>query len=320
MNRVLITGATGFIGHHLARRLLDEGREVLALVRNPDRLQLYDATPVTGDLLEPDELDIPDRIDTVFHLAGLTRAFRPKLLDQVNALGTACLIEAVKYRNPSAHFVYVSSLAAAGPAVTETLPVQESDTPRPVSRYGTSKLLGEMATAEGELPFTIVRPPAVFGPGERDIFTFIKMAARGIVILPGLHERLFSLAYAPDLADALVNLAYKGGRLGETYHVTDGHTHSWTGFRNTLADILGRTVRTIRLPLALVPVVAGGNEGIARLRKKAALLDLDKWRELRHPCWICDDRKARAVTTWAETPHSQALEATIRWYRDHSWL
>ncbi|NOT07000.1 MAG: NAD(P)-dependent oxidoreductase, partial [Gemmatimonadales bacterium] len=204
--KVLVTGATGFVGGHLVDALLRRGDTVTALVRSRakgEALAKRGVTPAPGDLADDAALRAAARgQEVVYHLAGLVAAHSEAEFQTVNADGTARLVAAVAAGAPSARLVLVSSMAAAGPSpaggkLTGTEPA------RPVTAYGRSKLAGERAVAEGPLPWTILRPPAVYGPGDLELLRVFKATAFGAVPVFGGGGQELSMVYGPDLAEAI---------------------------------------------------------------------------------------------------------------------
>jgi dihydroflavonol-4-reductase len=320
MKHVFLTGATGFIGHHLSQLLLDSGIRVSALVRNKLQLKDLPMDLYEGDITRIESLAIPPDVDTVFHLAGLTRARKRKDYFDVNEIGTANIVAATERDAPDAHLVYMSSLAAIGPSPSLAEPVTEESLPHPVSSYGESKLAGEKHVLGSDLSSTIVRPPAVFGQGEKDIFTFIQMANRGFSLFPGSSERWFSLVYGPDLCRATVGLAdtFRGERTA--FFAGYSEFFSWSSFRVAVAEALGKRVRTIRIPQFVIYPIAVIQETVSFFTRKPALLNLEKCREIVAPFWTCDVSGMNQAGFFPATPFPQALEQTIQWYRKNNWL
>lgn len=320
MKHAFLTGATGFIGYHLAKLLLSRGIKVTVLVRDKSRLKDLDVAVLSGDITAPESLSVSADVDTVFHLAGLTKARKKQEYFNVNEIGTANLVAAVERDVPDAHFVYMSSLAAIGPSPSLADPVTEDAAPHPVSSYGESKLAGEKHLLSSNLSFTIIRPPAVFGEGEKDIFTFIQMANRGFSLFPGSSERWFSLVYGPDLCEATVALCEKFRGERRFFFVAWERFISWGDFREAVGKALGKRVRTIRIPLLSIYPIALIQEIISFFNGQPALLNLEKCREIVAPYWTCDVAKMKKAGIAPATPLSEALEKTIQWYRNNNWL
>jgi nucleoside-diphosphate-sugar epimerase len=322
--KALVTGATGFIGSHLVEYLLRHGAAVTCLARTPGRLRWLDPAKVgiiEGDCADP-ELGsrLPDDVDWVFHLAGITKTLDPDEYYRVNGFGTANLGAALARRRPGTRLVYLSSLAAAGPSMNGH-PLRECDTPCPVSHYGRSKLEGEKAlTALGEaIAWIIVRAPVIYGPRDRDLLPFFQLAKRRLA--PRLGGRRFlSLCYVDDLVCSL-HLAAQRGRPGEIYYVAEESPRSWEEILDAMAEALGVRPVTVPIPPAFLPFAAAVWEGIARLTGIQPLLNRDKAREIRQQFWVCDPRKASRELGFATSvPLRLGTQRVVEWYLRHGWL
>lgn len=276
--RYLVTGATGFIGRRLVGHLIGQGHDVTALVRGGPPLP--GARTVRGELTTGSGLPAAlDGVDRVIHLAGRTKAPTPAAYTAVNTEGTRrlCAAAAAKPHPPS--LVHCSSLAAAGPGRLRS----ELDPPNPVSAYGRSKLGGEQALrGTPRVPGIVVRPPIVYGTGDREFLPRLVSAVRaGILpVLGPRGPRHYSLIHVDDLCAALLTAA-ETGTPGQTYHVSDGIEHRWEEIGAAVADVLGRRrPRVVRIPAA--PAAA-----LARALGRTSMLNPDKVTELLHPAWTC---------------------------------
>ena len=196
--------------------------------------------------------------DLVFHLAGLTKARNAEEYQRANAVATRRLIEACLAGNENIYrFLYCSSLAASGPS-QDGKPLFEDSQPQPLSDYGKSKLKGETITREyaDRLPITIIRPPAVYGPRDRDILLFFQCVSKGILPLIGNLQRQLSLVYVKDLVDGIHTAAVSGRAVGETYFLTDGAVHSWWNVAQAIAGELKKRPLPLRVPFLLLDAVA----------------------------------------------------------------
>jgi nucleoside-diphosphate-sugar epimerase len=297
--RVLVTGASGFIGAALARRLRERGDEVRALVR---------PTSVTAALEELGvELVRGDRLaaavegcELVFHLAGAVKALRSRDLFAVNAEGTRRLAEACARAERPPRLVHVSSLAAAGPA-TAGRPRREEDPPEPVSDYGASKLGGERAvrSVADRLEASIVRPPIVYGPGDRELLPRLaQMARAGVVVQAGLGEKRFSLVHVEDLCQGLLAVAERGRRVGREgsdgiYFLDDGAEHTWADVGRAACAAMGRRAVQLRLPSFVGIAAAAGSALVAAVTGVPSILSFDKLKEMRQAAWTCSSERAR---------------------------
>ncbi len=321
---MLVTGGTGFVGHHLIEALLAEGRHrVHVLVRDGGRLAaspFRDAViAVRGDLCSCDPF--PEDIETVFHLAAVTKASSAGEFTRVNVDGTRMLLEKLQPQKKLQRIVLLSSLAATGPTRGDT-PLRENMPARPISQYGRSKLAQEeIVTALSPVPHVIVRAPIVFGPGDMDMLAAFRIAARGIVPLLGRRERRYSLIYVKDLARAMIAAAF-GPCRNEVFFVANPDAVEWRELLEQAARLLGREkTRTIVVPEGLGRLLAE----LAELRIRAfghkAIFNRDKFSEMRFPNWICSAAKIEALLHFQPRfPLPAALEETIGWYRERGFL
>lgn len=328
--RAFVTGATGFVGSHLVEALLDRGYEVVCLVRRPERaIALFGPRVqyVTGALEDHEVLRQGCAgADAVFHLAGLTAARTEEEFFRVNRDGTQRLVRAAEEASPPPkRLVYVSSLAASGPS-RKGRPAVETDPPHPVSAYGQSKLAGEEVVRRSSLSWTIVRPPAVYGPRDRAFLKLFKLARRRLIPLTGKPDQELSLIYAPDLAAALVACA-QPVCAGRTYFAS----HPEIVLLRQAAVAIYHSVATsntpppgpvvIRLPGPVTRGLLGLIGWVAVRTGKASFLSADKARELLAESWTCSPAALERDTGWkAVTDLESGLRLTVGWYRKHGWL
>jgi dihydroflavonol-4-reductase len=295
--KVLITGASGFIGRRLARELVRRGDEVACLVRRTTNTAPLEGLPVElvlGDIGDAASLApaIAGR-DRVFHLAGVVQAVDEAAFHAANAQGTRNLVEACLGAAPRLErFVFVSSIAAAGPNAPGR-PATEDDEPRPVSAYGRSKLAAERAVLEAgaRLPVTIVRPPNVLGPGSKELERAVSLIRKRLVPDLGDDRPRTSLIDVDDLVEALILAAGHSRSVGRTYFVTDGRAYAWPEITAAVAEELGVGKFRIRVPFGAQILAARIAEAAARATGRPPLLTREIVRAGRGHSWIYDSSK-----------------------------
>jgi len=319
--KALVTGATGFIGSHLVEELIKRGYDVTCLVRKTSNLRWIDGLKVDliyGDCAEESLLHLPEDVDYVYHLAGLTKARRDDEFFCVNARGTENLLKAICSKTKRLkRFLYLSSLAAAGPS-EDGRPVVETAEPRPVSAYGKSKLEGEFITLKysGQLPVTIIRPPAVYGPRDRDLFIFFKILKKGFY--PYWGKCYYSMLYVDDLVKGLILASESNDTVGKTYFLSDGGIYTNDEIASEIIHFFNSKVLKVRVPLSMVSIFLSLAGPIG---KESSIINRDKFREIRYPNWICDSTKAeREIGFRAKVKIKEGIKWTADWYRIHQWL
>ena len=335
MNRgvAFVTGGTGFIGSHLVEELLRRGyREVRCLVRKELRwLEGLDIVPVRGDFSRIDVLwEAVRDADVVLHVAGVTRARDWATFEQGNITATLNLLGTILEANPNVRKVLITSSLAAvgycpGGVATEESPL------RPISAYGRSKALMEQALraphADGpsfaeRLPIVIVRPPAVYGPREADIYTFFRTVSRGLCPIVGSGRRPeLSLVHVRDLVRGMVDAAESDVTTGQTYFIGSEQFYSWREIRDATLKALGRRALTVHIPPFLVEPIGALVELAGRLTGTYPPLNREKAREIRHACKMCAVDKARRDFGYRQQIGlEEGIQETIAWYRQQGWL
>ena len=331
--KAYVTGGTGFIGSHLVEQLVDQGYHVTCLIRQTSNLRWLDhllaakssqIQLVVGDLHDTDILaQHVQEADLVFHLAGLTKAPDAATYDRVNAGGTEHLIEACLGAQANLNrFVYCSSLAAVGPN-SDATPRAEDVTPQPLTDYGSSKLKGELIVREyaDHLPITIIRPPAVYGPRDADIFLFFQMINRGVIPILGDADKLLSLVHVKDLVAGIYTAAKSERAIGETYFLTDGDIHTWRGIERVIADTLEKRPLKVKVPFFLLDFISIFTEAAAKITRQTPTLNRQKVRDLKQRFWICDSTKAQQELGYRPIYSLQkGIQETADWYRANGWL
>ena len=321
--KALVTGATGFVGSHLAEALRSRGDEVTALVRSPSKasaLGSLGVRVVPGDLDDPGSLErAAEGQDVVFHVAGLVAARDEETFLRVNRDGTAGLAAAAA-RARVGRFVYVSSMAAGGPAC-KGRPLTGIEAPRPVTAYGRSKLAGEKAVREGPLPWVIMRPPTVYGPRDREVFKVFRMARWGVAPVFGDGSQELSAVHGADLADALVTAGTAAATTGKVYYPCHPEVVTSAAFVRAVGSAIGRRVSLVPLPRSLGRAMLGITEVSARLVGHTTILTRDKANEFFQAAWTGDPGPLTRDSGWrAAHDLASGLADTSRWYRSTGWL
>jgi nucleoside-diphosphate-sugar epimerase len=323
----LVTGATGFIGGHLCAHLVALGEEVRVLARDPSRLaeELRNRVEVvTGDLTAPESLSkAVDGAVKILHLGGTTHALHPSTYFKINARGTRNLIKAVRKAGSGLkRFVFISSIAAAGPS-PEGIPLDESCRPSPCTPYGSSKLEAEimLRNATDFFPVTVLRPPIVYGQGDRATLEFFKFAALGL--LPRARpDRMYSVIHSLDLARAIYLASEVPSDESGTYFVSHPKAVSWNSMMRTIHRAVnpGREIKVtvsngmLRLA-AEIGEIAQGWFGM-NLRINRSRLG-----EFMPRAWLCSPEKARIDFGFrAEIDLAEGVRQALDWYREKGWL
>jgi len=319
--RVAVTGATGFVGGHLVAALRDRGDAVRALARAPaPGLAAQGVEVVRGTLDDAAALArLVEGAEVVHHVAGAIAARSEADFLRVNRDGTARVAAAARAAGVR-RFVYVSSVAVTGPT-REGAPPDESAPPRPISAYGRSKQAGEQATASSGVPFTIVRPPAVYGPRDKAMLFFFRLARRGLAPVFGSGRQQLQVVFAADLARALLAAASAPTAEGRIYHAAHPVATSQRALGEAIASAVGRRVMRVRVPgLALRSLLTLSGLA-ARVAGRVTPLDRDRARSLLAPAWICSsDALARDAGWRAAVDLRAGIEETARWYLAAGWL
>lgn len=294
-----VTGGTGFVGGHLLAAATAQGHTVRALTRRPQP-PLPGVEWIAGDLATPGPLC--DDADAVIHVAGTITAATRAGFDAGNVAGTASIVAAARAAGVR-RFVHVSSLAAREPGLSD---------------YGASKAAAEALVAASGLDRAIVRPPGIYGPGDRETLPVFQMVARGVAILPG--DGRFSLIEVGDLSAALLVLA--AGDWTGTAEIDDGHgAYSHADLARAIGVAVGRTPRLIRLPLGVLRATATVETTLARLQKRHPKMSHDRARYLAHPDWVAATGRGLPATLWRPaTALAPGLARAVTWYRARGWL
>ncbi|MEL6961522.1 MAG: NAD(P)-dependent oxidoreductase [Pseudomonadota bacterium] len=314
MPAVAITGGSGFIGRRLIERLGRDDISAKALMRHPHRPSdtRNDHLRIVRGSLQDDAAirELVDDVDAVVHLAGLIKAKNRRAFFDVNEGGVRHLADRIEASPKPPKLVLVSSLAAREPTL---------------SSYAASKRAGEevLSTLKESVPWTILRPPAVYGPGDRETLAFFKGVKRRFGAKLGREHARFSLLYVDDLVDLILAVIAPQIAHKQTLEPDDGKNggHSWCGMIAAAEKALG--VQSIRLhpPKALLMALGYANVGLRLLPGYTPMLTPEKVREITHLNWVSNSRSISSMTDWKpKTPVDRGFPATIDWYQLHSLL
>ena len=327
--KVLVTGASGLLGGHVVEQLVGRGDRVRALVRKSSARKHLETLPnvefFEGAVEQMDRVrEAVDGVDAVVHSAGLVKARSADEFFAINVGGTSNLVQAARARGRELmkRFVYVSSLTACGPS-TDGSPVPV-DQEAPNNAYGRSKLAAEkvVLSAREEIPVVILRPGAIYGPRDGEIFEMFLSIKRGLLPLVGGGEAKGVWVYATDCAAACVRALDADVASGSAYFVDDG-CGALTQ-RQVLADAeraMGRRALVrANLPVPVLMAVARGVEAFGRLSNRPVMLTREKAQMLLQH-WVCSSEATRRELGWEpRVAWHEGVERTVRWYRDNGWL
>lgn len=326
--KVLVTGASGFLGSHIAERLANEGHEVRVLVRKSSSRKFLKGFPheeAIGDIADAESLPAAvDGIEGVAHAAGLVKARDEAHFTSVNGQGTANLLAAIEKNAPQfKRFVYVSSLSAHGSSPDgEPRPVDAE--PKPVSAYGRSKLLGEEAVRESALvgKSVVLRMPVIYGPRDPALTPmFQAVRFRFAPLLMGGHNRV-SVVYADDAATAVITtLTAEADVAGRVYTPEDGNVYTWRDLLDAIEQAMGHGAVVLPVPRLGYDFAALLAEAGAKVIRKPVIFNRDKVREMAQRAWVCSAETLTRDVGWrAEVDITEGARRTGEWYRAHKWI
>ena len=312
---IALTGATGFVGRHLLDRFCREGWPVRVLARRPGDLENMDGVSVVqGDLADRDALArLVEDAGAVVHCAGLIRGASRAAFREVNVEGTERLVAAASNMAVPPRFILISSFAAREPGL---------------SHYAASKRGAEDALRRlGDgLEWIILRPPAVYGPGDTATLSLFRLFKRGLMIFPGNARRdsaRLSLIYVEDLAAAVAAVLDAGHPARSVFEISDAcrEGYTWQSIGEVGARTLGTRVRHVGIPFRLMALAAGANLIARRCLGRRPMMTPGKVRELFHPNWAVTGSPLAEYVGWEpQVTIEDGFARTVRWYREHHLL
>lgn len=326
--KVLVTGASGFLGSHVAEELIREGHTVRALVRrtsNKKHLQSLSGVEFAEGSVEDKERveEAALGVDAVVHVAGIVKARGEREFNATNLEGTLNVLSAVKKQSPGIkRFVHVSSLEACGPS-RDGSPVPVSQE-APITAYGRSKLAAEKALIEArqDLPITILRPTAIYGPRDVEILDAFKSVKRGVLPLTGDGSAQYTFIYGPDCARACIRAIVADVPSGSIYHISDGGVYTQRAMAEDMERALGkRALVRAGLPIGILKTASVFVEAYGKLVDKPVMLTREKANMLAQPYWVCSSREAEEALGWKpEVAWPEGAKLAVKWYREMGWL
>ena len=331
MEKILITGASGFIGSFIVEEALRKGMDVWAAMRKTSSKQF-----LTDERIHFIELNLDSEeqlkqqlsghdFTYVVHAAGVTKCLKEDDFFRINTKGTQHLVNALRaLEMPLKRFVYISSLSIFGP-IRENQPyeeIRETDTPKPNTAYGRSKLAAEqwLDSLEG-FPYVVLRPTGVYGPRERDYFLMAQSIKQHVDFAAGYKRQDITFVYVQDVVQA-VFLALDHGQTGRKYFLSDGQVYQSRTFSDLLKHELGdKWLLRIKAPIWGLRVVTFCGEYIGRMRKKVTALNNDKYHIMRQRNWRCDIQPAiDELGFHPEYNLEQGVKLAVKWYKENGWL
>jgi len=324
--KTLITGATGFIGTHLVKALVEKGRDVRCLVRETSNTKKIEACNVAlfyGDLLDKQSLEEAVKgIDVIYHLAGEVFSSQKERYYQVNLGGLNNLLAAC-LKNSVRKIIHFSSSASVGPNPDRKTPINEGTPCRPIVPYGKSKLEGEYSikhfSKEHGLPTIIIRPPVVYGPGvskSSRVLTFLNLINKGLFRIVGDGENLISLCYIDNLIHGVLLAEAEKNAEGETYFIADERPYSTNVIAEALAKEVGKTLPKNHLPTWVAEILSIGLMVPSKMFGSTSPLSRDTIKHLKYS-WFVDISKAQKDLGYKPIVNfNDGIRETANWFKN----
>ncbi len=323
----VVTGGSGFVGSHLVDLLIEKGHKVRCIVRETSNLRWLEGKPVEiykCGLFDKKALkDVLKDADYLYHVAGVVKSKKEEGYYKGNVETTKNLLEVLSEVNRGIRRVLiVSSQTAAGPSKSIDA-LKESDECNPITTYGRSKLAQEHLahTFDNKLAITIVRPPAVYGERDTEIYLIFKTYKSGLMTLVGFNDKRVSLVHVADLVKGIYQAASSEKAVNQTYFISSKEYYSWPQVSGVIAKVMAKKALNLRIPHSIVYVVAAVAQFFAKFSSKAATFNLEKARDFVQTYWTCDIAKAEKDLGYSqEVSIEEGMKRTIEWYREKKWL
>lgn len=325
--KALVTGGTGFVGSHLTEKLLEKGWNVKCFTRKTSNLRWLknlNVEIVCGSFFDDSSLKkAVEDVDYIFHIAGAVMSKTKQGYFISNQIATKNLAEAaIKYNKNLKRFIYLSSQTVYGPSLNGE-PTKETDDCKPITTYGKSKLAAEkeLLNLSEELPLTIIRPPAIYGPRDEAIYQYFLAVSKGLISLIGFSDKYISIIHSHDLVNGIMLAAENENAVGEIYNISSEKYYSWKEIGDICKKAIGRKTFTIRLPHFLVYTVAAFSQLFGYLTTKGAVFNIEKARDFTQKYWILSPEKAiKQLGFKQEVSLEDGIKSTIEWYKQNGWM
>lgn len=327
--KALVTGATGFIGSHVADKLLAKGIEVRCIARKTSNLRWLKDKPIEiieASLTDPQSLlKAVEDVDYIYHIGGLTAAKDYDEFLKGNRDATKYLIEAASIHAPNLkRFLFVSSQTAVGPSPSFDKPIDENTVRNPITSYGKSKKEAEdeVMKFKGKIPFTIVRAPAVYGPRDTAIYDIFKAAKSGVGVLIGFKPKYVSLIHSDDLSRGIIQAAESENSIDQTYFISSEEFYTWNRVMPVIQKALGKSfMLKLKLPHFLILSLAGLSEFFGKFSSKPPVFNYEKGIDFIQNYWTCSTEKAKKDFGYKqEMTLEEGMQDTVNWYKQNGWL
>lgn len=327
--KALVTGASGFIGSHIVDILLEKKFEVTCLLRKSSKTEWLDKKNVIIKYIDFDDhqllVETMRGAEYVFHSAGLNFAKNKDDYFKINTLGTKKILLAC-YENKSTikRFVYISSQTASGPSKSLEEAIDERSESKPITMYGKSKKLAEdeVRNYKDKLPFTILKPTAVFGPRDKAIYSLFKMMYYGFASHVGCNKKYLSLIFVEDLARGIVEAALSDNTIDETYFLSNAEFYNWDYISGVFKKQMNKKLYfKIKIPDFIVLLVGQINGFLSKTFSYSTPFDYDKAIDFTQKYWTCSAEKANRDFGFKQHySFEDAVKKTYNWYKEHNWL
>lgn len=326
--KVFLTGATGFIGSHIADKLIENGYEVTVLIREKSNTRWLEGKPlkyIKNEIINDEFFSgYKDKFDYIFHIGGATYGRNYNDFYKSNTLSTENLIKsAVKYLPNLKRFVMLSSLTVNGPSKNLSKPVNEDSGYNPLTNYAKSKAEAEKVLIKyhGDIPYTIIRSPAVYGERDTAIYGVFQAASYGLGILIGFNDKHLSLIHGIDLARGTIEAAFHPAACNDIFFISNNEFYSWKQLINLMSKYFGKKLLKIKVPHFIVLIAGVLTQGITYFRHKPPVFNYEKAVDFIQSNWICSTEKSENILGYrSEIPIETGIKNTIEWYKSMKWI